>query len=67
MPGMSGSEVGAELRRQGFTKPIIFYSAHLSPELDTQLEREVNIDLGIIAKTDLDKLVTSIDSLTNGD
>lgn len=60
MPGMTGVEVGAELRARGYEGPIILFSAYLSPGMDADLRR-----LGItpVSKVDHAALFRFIDAV----
>ena len=64
MPGLTGYETGVRLRRRGFGGPIIFYSAYVTPELERDLRRDVDSELHIVGKPDLDHLLNVIEGLS---
>ena len=51
MPGMTGLELMAELRRQGYEGTLILMSAHLEPEMTREAER-----LGAFAISKVDQV-----------
>jgi len=51
MPGLLGTEVAKKVRAEGFTGPILLFSAYLSPEVNTQA---AELDLVPMSKVDTD-------------
>lgn len=64
MPGLTGYETGVRIRGSGFERPIIFYSAHVTSELEEDLRTNVGLELHIISKPDLERLLRVIDKLS---
>lgn len=65
MPGLTGYETGVQMRVGGFERPIIFYSAHVTPELEEDLHANIGLELHIISKPDLERLLRVIDKLSS--
>jgi CheY-like chemotaxis protein len=57
MPGLTGAETAQRLRAEGFTQPIILYSAYLTEEVEG-LAREVGVEP--VAKEDLQGLIAAL-------
>lgn len=57
MPGLTGDEVAIRLRAGGFDRPIVFFSAYVTKELEARLRRDIGKDLHIVAKTEFAKLM----------
>jgi CheY-like chemotaxis protein len=53
MPKRTGMEVAGELRAQGFTGPIVIFSAYLEPDILAEAER---LDVRSVAKGDIASL-----------
>jgi CheY-like chemotaxis protein len=60
MPGLTGIETARQLRTDGYTKPIILFSAYLGPELQ-DAARE--LDLRPVSKVDTQAVIRIIDVL----
>ena len=54
MPGLTGVEAAAQLREEGFSRPIVLCSGHLGPELNDEIAR---LDLVPVNKVDIDAVV----------
>ena len=59
MPGMTGVEVGAELRERGYEGPIVLFSAYLSPGMSSDLRR---LRITPVSKVDHTALFRFIDA-----
>lgn len=57
MPGRWGITVARELREQGFTAPILLFSAYLGPEVEAEA---AELELDTFAKTATDELVETV-------
>lgn len=64
MPGVTGDEVALRFRHAGYDRPIIFYSAHLTHDLERRLRDDVDVEVHVVAKTDFARLVDLIDHLS---
>lgn len=60
MPGPWGITVARDLREQGFSAPILLFSAYLGPEVEAEAQR---LDVDTFAKTATDELVTEVRAL----
>lgn len=58
MPEMTGIETAQVLRRQGFTKPIVLFSAYLAPDVDDAARA---LDLLAVSKVDTQAVIRIID------
>lgn len=63
MPGMTGLEVGTELRGRGYTGPIVLFSAYLAPGMAADLRR---LDMTPISKVDHAALFRVIEAAARG-
>ncbi|HVF73803.1 MAG TPA: response regulator [Acidimicrobiales bacterium] len=63
MPGMTGLEVGAQLRDRGYDGPIVLFSAYLSPGMSADLRR---LDMTAVSKIDHTALFRVIDAAGRG-
>lgn len=63
MPGLTGIETAERLRKQGFERPIILCSGHLSSDLFADIER---LDLMPCNKIDLEALVRVVRAAVHG-
>jgi CheY-like chemotaxis protein len=61
MPGLAGIEVARILRGEGFRRPIILYSAYLTPQIEATAE-----ELGVwaVAKEDVEELMDTLQDVT---
>lgn len=62
LPGLSGLDVARRLREEGFTKPMVLYSAYLTPELE---DEAALLGLRTMGKTEVDDLMAMLDDLRN--
>lgn len=60
MPGLTGLETAQVLRNDGFTNPIVLFSAYLGPDLDANARE---LDLIPISKIDTRAVVRVVDVL----
>jgi CheY-like chemotaxis protein len=60
MPGLSGLETARQLRKDGFDKPIVLFSAYVGPDLQSAAEE---LDLNPVAKVDTQAVIQIVDSL----
>lgn len=60
MPGMTGLETARRLRREGFDKPIVLFSAYLGPDLQSAVEE---LDLRSVDKVDTPAVIRIVESL----
>ncbi len=60
MPGLTGTQTARQLRADGFSKPIVLFSAYLGPELRADLKE---LDLMPVSKVDTQAVVRIIDVL----
>ncbi len=60
MPGLSGMEVARILRSEGFRRPIVLYSAYLTPEIEGEAE---SLGLWAVAKEDVEELMNLLRDL----
>ena len=61
MPGMAGIDVAKILRTEGFRRPIILYSAYLTPEIEKQAG---DLSVWAVAKEDVEELMDTLKDLT---
>jgi CheY-like chemotaxis protein len=61
MPGLTGIETARQLRRDGFDKPIVLFSAYVGPDLQSAARE---LDLKPVAKVDTQAVIRIVDSLT---
>ena len=61
MPGLAGIDVARILRGEGFRRPIILYSAYLTPQIEATAE-----ELGVwaVAKEDVEELMDTLQDVT---
>jgi|SRR5437588_12845870 len=60
MPGLTGIETARALRRDGFVKPIVLFSAYLGPDLQTAVRE---LDLKPVSKVDTQAVIRIVDTL----
>jgi CheY-like chemotaxis protein len=60
MPGLTGIETARQLRRDGFAKPIVLFSAYDGPDLERAAQE---LDLKPVAKVDTQAVIRIVDSL----
>ena len=60
MPGMTGLETARRLRKEGFDKPIVLFSAYLGPDLQSAVEE---LDLTSVDKVDTPAVIRIVESL----
>jgi CheY-like chemotaxis protein len=60
MPGLTGVETARQLRRGGFDKPIVLFSAYVGPDLESAARE---LDLKPVAKVDTQAVIRIVDSL----
>ena len=60
MPGLTGVETARQLRRDGFDKPIVLFSAYVGPDLESAARE---LDLKPVAKVDTQAVIAIVDSL----
>jgi len=60
MPGLTGIETARQLRRDGFDKPIVLFSAYVGPDLQSAAQE---LDLEPVAKVDTQAVIRIVDSL----
>jgi CheY-like chemotaxis protein len=60
MPGLTGVETARQLRRDGFDKPIVLFSAYVDPDLESAARE---LDLRPVAKVDTQAVIAIVDSL----
>ena len=58
MPEMTGVETARVLRLQGFTNPIVLFSAYLAPDVDGAVRA---LDLMAVSKVDTQAVIRIID------
>ena len=63
MPGLSGAETAQQLRAEGYSFPIILYSAYLTEEVEA-LAAAVGIQA--VAKEDLQGLIRALGEIADG-
>ena len=59
MPGMTGIETARILRQDGFTRPIVLFSAYLGPDLADAVDE---LNLMPVSKVDLQAVVRIVDA-----
>lgn len=64
MPGITGFDVATTLRERGYAGTIIFYSAFVDRELEAKMRLDLDVDVHIVAKTDLPGLLKVIGDLS---
>ena len=60
MPGMTGLETARQLRRDGFDKPIVLFSAYVGPDLQSAVQE---LDLNPVDKVDTPAVIRIVESL----
>lgn len=63
MPGRTGTEVARTLRDDGFSGPIVLFSAYLDPGVEDEASR---LELLTVEKSDLDRLVAVVTGAVGG-
>jgi CheY-like chemotaxis protein len=60
MPGLTGLETARQLRKDGFDKPIVLFSAYVGPDLQSAVQE---LDLNPVDKVDTQSVIQIVDSL----
>jgi CheY-like chemotaxis protein len=60
MPGLTGLETARQLRKDGFDKPIVLFSAYVGPDLQSAV---LELDLNPVDKVDTQAVIQIVDSL----
>src|SRR5437763_13347165 len=60
MPGLTGIETARQLRRDGFDKPIVLFSAYVGPDLQTAVRE---LDLNPVSKVDTQAVIRMVETL----
>jgi CheY-like chemotaxis protein len=60
MPGLTGIETARQLRHDGFSNPIVLFSAYEGPELQSAARE---LDLKAVPKVDTQAVVRIVDTL----
>jgi CheY-like chemotaxis protein len=60
MPGLTGIETARQLRKDGFDKPIVLFSAYEGPDLQTAVRE---LDLKPVSKVDTEAVIRIVESL----
>ena len=60
MPGLTGLETARQLRKDGFDKPIVLFSAYVGPDLQSAVQE---LDLNPVDKVDTQAVIQIVDSL----
>ena len=60
MPELTGIDTARILRKEGFTKPIVLFSAYLGPDLQESVSE---LDLIPVSKVDTQAVVRIVDEL----
>jgi CheY-like chemotaxis protein len=60
MPGLTGLETARQLRREGYDKPIVLFSAYDGPDLQSAAQE---LDLKPVQKIDTQAVIRIVDSL----
>ena len=60
MPGLTGIETARQLRRDGFEKPIVLFSAYVGPDLQTAVRE---LDLNPVSTVDTQAVIRIVETL----
>ena len=64
MPGLTGLETARQLRKDGYDKPIVLFSAYVGPDLQSAVRE---LDLKSVDKVDTQAVIQIVDSLGGAD